>query len=196
MKKQFCIATLFILTCAAVWGQGTAQIHGAVQDTSGAGVPGAEVKATQTETGAARTVVTGADGGYVIPALVTGPYRIEVTKEGFSKAIQSGIVLQVNADPLVDISLKLGQVSEQINVEANAGLVETRSSGVGTVVETQRIVELPLNGRQVTDLVTLNGGAVQTNVTDQRIFSGRPMISIAGMASLPLGGGQVDWILD
>ena len=125
-----------------------------------------------------------------------GPYRIEVTKEGFTKTNQAGIVLQVNADPPLDVALKVGSVNEQVNVEANAALVETRNSGVGSVVETQRIVELPLNGRQVTDLVTLNGGAVQTGTTDTRIFSGRPMISIAGMASLPLGGGQVDWVLD
>jgi len=190
------ITLLSLLACAAVWAQGTAQIHGTVQDSTGAAVPGAEVRATQTETGAARAVASGADGGYVLTNLPIGPYRLEITKEGFTKANQTGIVLQVNADPAVDVALKVGSVTEQVNVEANAALVETRSSGIGAVVETQRIVELPLNGRQVTDLVTLNGGAVQTGTTDTRIFSNRPMISIAGMASLPLGGGQVDWILD
>ena len=196
MKRFLGRFALFVFACATVWAQGTAQIHGTINDTTGAAIPGAEVKATQTETGASRSATTGADGGYVIPALPVGPYKIEVGKQGFATAVQSGVVLQVNGDPLIDISLKIGQVSEQVNVEANAALVETRNSGVGSVVETQRILELPLNGRQVADLVTLNGGAVQTGTTDTRIFSGRPMISIAGMASLPLGGGQVDWVMD
>jgi Carboxypeptidase regulatory-like domain len=196
LNRIICLIGLFVLAGMAAWGQGTAQIHGTVTDNSGAAVPGAEVKATHTETGTARTTVTGSDGGYVLPALATGPYRVEVTKPGFSTAVQTGIVLQVNADPSVDVALKVGQVVDTVNVEANAALVETRNSGVGSVVETQRIIELPLNGRQVSDLVTLNGGAVQTGTTDTRIFSGRPMISIAGMASLPLGGGQVDWVMD
>ena len=141
-------------------------------------------------------MTSGADGGYVIPALAIGPYKIEVTKQGFSTAVQTGIVLQVNADPLVEVALKVGQVTEQVNVEANAALVETRSSGIGEVMQTQRIVDLPLNGRVVTDLVTLNGGAVQTGVSDTRLFSGRPYLSIAGAPVLPIGGGATDWILD
>jgi len=196
VRTSLAISLLFLLTSAGAWGQSTAQIHGTVQDSTGAGVPGAEIKATQTDTGTVRTVVSGTAGGYVLTNLPIGPYQLEVTKEGFTKANQTGIVLQVNADPAVDIALKVGSINEQVNVEANAALVETRSSGVGTVVETQRIVELPLNGRQVTDLVTLNGGAVQTGSSDTRLFSNRPYISIAGMASLPLGGGQVDWIMD
>ena len=105
---------------------------------------------------------------------------------------QDGIVLQVGTAPEINIAMGVGQVSESVQVEANAAQVETRSVGVGNVIENQRILELPLNGRQATDLISLAGGAVQTGTTDTRIFSGRPMISIAGMASLPLGGGQVD----
>jgi carboxypeptidase family protein len=184
------------MSAAIAWGQATAQMHGTVQDSSGSAVPGADVKATQTGTGAVRATTTGADGGWVLTNLPVGPYRLEVSKQGFTTSVQTGIELQVQSDPLVEIALKVGQVTEQVNVEANAALVETRSSGVGAVVETQRIVELPLNGRQVTDLVTLNGAAVQTGQSDTRIFSGRPYISIGGMATLPLGGGPTDWILD
>src|SRR5665213_2391210 len=114
---------------ATMWAQGTAQIHGTVQDGTGAAVLGAEVKATQTDTGLSRTATTGADGGYVLTPLAVGPYRIEVSKEGFTKAVQTGVVLQVGTDPAVDVALKVGQVTEQVNVEANAALVETRSSG-------------------------------------------------------------------
>ena len=86
----------------AAWGQATAQIHGTVQDASGSAVPGAEIKATQTETGLSRTASSGADGGYVLTNLPLGPYQLEVTKEGFTKYVQSGIVLQVNSDPAID----------------------------------------------------------------------------------------------
>jgi len=196
MKQLAGISLIFLLACATAWAQGTAQIHGTVQDSSGSAVPGAEVKVTQTDTGASRTVASGGDGGYVLTNLPIGPYQIEVTKDGFAKAVQTGVVLQVNADPAIEIALKVGAVNEQVKVEANAALVETRSSGIGSVTETQRIVELPLNGRQVTDLVTLNGGAVQTGTSDSRIFSGRPYLSIGGMASLPIGGGATDWLLD
>lgn len=194
--RVFGVLCLFIMFCAAGWAQSTAQMHGTVQDSSGSGVPGAEVKATQLSTGLVRTTVSGVDGSWVLTNLPLGPYRLEVSKESFTTYAQTGIELQVQSDPLVEVALKVGQVNERVNVEADAALVETRNSGVGAVVETQRIIELPLNGRQVTDLVTLNGGAVQTGSSDQRIFSGRPYLSIAGMATLPLGGGPTDWILD
>ena len=160
------------------------------------GGPGAEVKATQTETQISRTVTSEADGSFVVTNLPLGPYQLEVSKAGFSKAVQSGIVLQVNSDPAVNMQLKIGAVTEAVNVEANAELVDTRNSGIGSVVETQRIVELPLNGRNVTDLITLSGAAVQFGVSDTRLFSNRPYLSIGGMAALPIGGGATDWIYD
>jgi hypothetical protein len=154
-----------LFTCATTGAQAlsTAQITGVVQDSSGGAVPGAEVKATQTATGLVRTVVSGADGSYVLTNLPVGPYQLEVTKEGFSKYVQSGIVLQVGSNPSVEVALKVGAVSEQVQVEANASLVETRNSGVGQVIDNQRVVELPLNGRQATDLIYLTGMATQVN---------------------------------
>ncbi len=177
-------AVLFgLFTSAVVWGQATAQMHGTVQDASGAAVPGADVKATQTDTGISRTVMSGADGGFVLTNLPLGPYRVEVTKEGFTKYVQSGVLLQVNSDPAIEASLKVGAVTEQVVVEANAAQVETRSSGIGEVVQTQRIVDLPLNGRNVTDLITLAGGAVNFGNIRSSFFANLPMISIAGQAS-------------
>ena len=196
VKTRILLVSCCLLSAAIAWGQATAQMHGTVQDSSGSAVPGADVKATQTGTGAVRATTSGADGSWVLTNLPVGPYKLEVGKQGFTTSVQTGIELQVQSDPLVEVALKLGQVTEQVNVEANAALVETRSSGVGGVIENQRILELPLNGRNVTDLVTLAGGAVQTGSSDQRIFSGRPYISIGGMATLPLGGGPTDWILD
>ena len=100
--------------------------------------PGAEIKATQTATGLVRTAASGTDGSYVLTNLPIGPYSIEVSKEGFNKYVQSGIVLQVNTNPSIDVVLNVGSVSEQVTVEADAAMVETHSVGVGTVVDNQR----------------------------------------------------------
>src|SRR5207244_995071 len=81
---------------------------------------------------------------YVLANLATGPYRLEAALPGFRSFVQSGIVLQVNSNPVINPVLEVGQVSEQVEVQANAALVETRSSGVGQVMENQRILELPI----------------------------------------------------
>ena len=164
MKLVILVFGLF-LASATVWAQAisTSQINGTVQDASGLAVPGAEVKATQTATGLVRTAVTGTDGLYVLTNLPVGPYQLEVSKEGFAKYLQSGIVLQVGSNPTVDVSLKVGSVAEQVQVEANASLVETRNSGVGGVIDNQRVLELPLNGRQATELIFLSGTATIVN---------------------------------
>src|SRR6201999_610774 len=127
--------------------QSTAQINGTVRDAAGLAVPGSEIKATQTATGLVRTASSGADGAYILANLPVGPYVVEVSKEGFSKYVQSGIVLQVDSNPTVDAALRVGSVSDQITVQADATMVETHSTGVGQVVDSQRVVEMPLNGR-------------------------------------------------
>ena len=182
MRTFLSISFCCLLTSALAWAQGgaTAQIHGVVQDASGAAVPGAEVKATQTETGVIRTVTSELDGSYVLSNLPLGPYRLEVAKEGFNKFVQEGIVLQVNSDPQINPGLKVGSVSEQVVVEANVSQVETRSAGIGTVVETQRILDLPLNGRQPTDLITLSGAAVQMGVSATNSMNTGVTISVGG----------------
>src|SRR5207253_9791566 len=95
------IPVFAILSAAFAWAQTAngSQISGTVQDASGLAVPGAQVSATQTDTGLVRTAQTGADGVYLLPSLPVGPYRIEVKKEGFSTYVQSGIVLQIESHP-------------------------------------------------------------------------------------------------
>src|SRR5439155_10800549 len=115
-------------------------ISGTVKDSSGAVLPGVEITATQTDTGISRMAVTNETGSYVLPNLPLGPYRFEATLPGFRTFVQNGIVLQVNTSPLINPVLEVGQVSEQIEVQANAALVETRSAGVGQVVENARIL--------------------------------------------------------
>ena len=154
------IAVLISVFSTNCLGQATAQISGTAKDQSGAVLPGVEVNAIQADTGITRSTVSNESGFFVLPNLLVGPYRIEAALPGFRTYVQTGIVLQVNASVVVNVTLNVGQVSEQVEVEANAALVETRTSGVGQVIENQRIVELPLNGRQVTQLLTLAGAFV------------------------------------
>src|SRR5207248_436741 len=153
--------------------QATAQISGAVQDQSGAVLPGAEITATQTDTGVSRMTITNETGYYVLPNLPLGPYRLEAGLPGFRKFVQMGIVLQVGSNPTINVVLQVGQVSEQVEVQANTSLVETRSVSVGQVMETARIMELPLNGRNAQELLLLGGGAVQAAPAGGSSFPGR-----------------------
>jgi hypothetical protein len=158
MRLAGCVVGV-VLFCSAAFAQTTAQISGIVKDQSGAVLPGVELKATQTATGAVRTAVSVETGGYVIPNLPVGPYMIEASLSGFRSYVQTGIVLQVGGNVAVNPVLQIGQVNEQIEVSADAALVEARSTSIGTVVDNQRVVELPLNGRNATELIFLAGMA-------------------------------------
>src|SRR5437016_3616421 len=106
------------------WAQATAQISGTVRDQSGAVLPGVEVTATQTSTGISRSTVSNETGAYLMANVVIGPYRLEAALPGFRTFVQTGIVLQVNDDVVINPALEIGQVSEQVEVTANAGQVE------------------------------------------------------------------------
>ena len=171
---------LLLFTSAPAWAQGTAELNGRVTDQSGAVLPGVTVTAAQTDTGFSRTDVTDAAGSYVMPNLPVGPYRLEVALQGFRTYVQTGIVLQVGATPTINAVLGVGSLEETVSVEAAAPIVDVRSAGISTVVENERIVELPLQGRQVTDLILLAGAAVQTGAPNNRSFQGGVFISVAG----------------
>ena len=122
------------LLVESVFAQATAQISGTVRDQTGAVLPGVEIMATQSETGISRSTISNETGSYVLPNLPVGPYRLEVSLPGFHTFVQTGIVLQVNGSPVINPVLEVGQVSEQVEVQANASLVETRNSSVGQVL--------------------------------------------------------------
>jgi hypothetical protein len=172
-----------VLTGGLAFAQAVSQITGATKDSSGAAVPGVEVTAIKTDTGARRTAISGDSGEFVIPNLLLGPYRIEAAKTGFRTYVQTGIELQVDSNPYLPIALGVGAVTETIQVEANASLVETQKLGVGTVMETQRILDLPLNGRIVTDLIPMIGAAVQTGSSVPWSMQTGVTMSVAGGAS-------------
>src|SRR5262245_26771031 len=162
LLPAFAGITLLVIVCSDLRAQATAQISGSARDQSGAVLPGVEIKATQTETGITRETITNETGSYALPNLPIGPYRLEAALPGFRTYAQTGIVLQVNSSPVINVVLEVGQVSEQVEVQANAALVETRNAGVGQVIENARILELPLNGRAVVELVSLAGAAAPT----------------------------------
>ena len=183
------LATVLVLGCilliapAAIWAQATAQISGTVRDASGAVLPGVQVTATQTETGISRMTVTNETGFYVLPSLPLGPYRLEAALMGFRTFAQSGIVLRVGSSPVIDVRMEVGQVAQTVEVQAEVAAIETRSLGVGTVVESQRVLDLPLNGRQPTDLITLSGLAIQTSSSPGFNMDTGVNISVAGGTS-------------
>jgi hypothetical protein len=170
---------------ASLIGQvSSGQINGRVTDQSGAVLPGVTVTATQTETQFTRSTVTNEAGVYSLPNLPLGPYRVEAALQGFQTFVQLGITLQVNSNLTIDPSLRLGDLNETITVQARPSdiAIETRRMGVGTVVEQERILELPLNARQVTDLILISGAAVQVPPSATATMVTGVNISVAGGA--------------
>ena len=190
-RRGVFFATLaLVLTSATAWAQlSTAQLSGRITDESGAVLPGVTITATQTDTGLVRSVTTDENGTYVLPNLPTGPYRLEAMLQGFRTYSQTGIVLQVAATPAINVVMAIGSLEETVSVEASAPLVDVQSAGISDVVDNERILELPLQGRQVTDLIVLAGAAVQTGVVGGRNFPGGVIISVAG--GLPIGVGYL-----
>jgi hypothetical protein len=177
------LAALLLGASAAIAQVGsTAQITGTVRDASGAVLPGVDVTAVQTDTGFRRAAVTEANGLFVLSNLPVGPYRLEAMLSGFRSFQQTGIVLQVNANPEINITLSLGEITETVSVQGATPLVETRSPGIGQVIENERIEELPLNGRNPVDLITLAGAAVPQPALDatSRSMQGGRAIAVAG----------------
>ncbi len=176
------------------WAQSTtAQISGTVKDPSGAVLPGVEITVTQTATGAKRSTVTNETGNYALVSLPLGPYVLAANLPGFKEYVQSGIVLQVDASPTINVVLQVGQASEQVEVVANAGLVETRSTGIGQVISNQEVAELPLNGRDPHELIFLAGMAVTPGVGSMNSIRNYPtvVVSVAGG-----NGDGVAYLLD
>ena len=147
LKKAFgaiaivTIASLTIAASASAQAVAGSQLSGIVRDSSGATLPGVEVTVTKTDTGMTRTVFTGPDGVYTIPNLPVGPYQLKVVLQGFTTYVQDGIVLQVNTNPQINVTLMIGAITEQLTVTANTQMVETRTTGVGQVIDNQRVEE-------------------------------------------------------
>ena len=155
----FC-SVLLLLLPARAGAQATGQVTGAVTDNSGGVVPGVTVEVTNQATGFTRSAVTAADGVYTIPLVNPGVYEAKATLSGFRTTVRGGVEVVVNGTARVDLRLEVGAVSEQVTVAAQAPLVETKNATLGVVIDQKKVVELPLNGRNFTQLGTLIPGVV------------------------------------
>src|SRR5689334_17309093 len=154
VSAVFCLL-LLIFASANVFGQqlAVAQLSGHAVDPSGAALPDATVRMIETERGVVHTAKTNDEGLFVLPGLPVGPYRLEVGKTGFKTFVQNDLILQVNDHVTINPTLQPGQVSETIEVTAGPAMVQTESPAISNVVDSQRMVELPLNGRYATQLI-------------------------------------------
>jgi len=135
-------------------------VLGTVQDQSASPIDGANVTATNLRTGLSRSVVSGEDGSYIINLLPVGDYSIRAERSGFKIGERSPVVLQINSKARVDFVLQVGNVSEQIVVSGNQPVLDTDTSESGQVIESTRVTQLPLNGRQFIQLTLLTPGVV------------------------------------
>lgn len=155
---SFCITTP---TRAQVAG---ATLSGTVTDATGAVVANAKISVTNTATNITRDTTTDTAGLYTVPNLLPGPYSITVAASGFQTFVQSGVQLEVGAQPVLNVTLQVGAASQKVEVTAEAPQIELASSAITDTVNSTTVRELPLNGRSWTDLATLQPGvdAVQT----------------------------------
>jgi hypothetical protein len=188
VRAAFGAILVWLLTTAPGAAQAVAgsQVAGLVRDSGGGVLPGASIVITKTDTAMTRTTVTGADGTFVFPNLPVGPYQLKVTMQGFNTFVQDGIVLQVNTNPTIEVTLSVGNLGEQVTVVANTAMVETRSTGVGQVIDNERVTEIPLNGRQATELIFLSGLATSAPAGDLNTNKNYPTVTIS------VAGGQAN----
>lgn len=161
-------------------------ILGAVTDATGASIPNVEVLITNTSTNVVTTLTTNDAGFYSAPNLLPGPYQVTVKSTGFSTSVVKGIDLTVGSQHEVNVSLKVGETSQQVEVNASAVVVETASLEISDVVSGPAVRELPLNGRSWTDLAQLQPGVnavhtqAATNTTDRASRGWGAVITISG----------------
>lgn len=155
------LSLLLCLSTQQAFAQGTTgQILGTVHDTTGAVLPGTSISIVSLDTGQERNLTSDTSGNYSAPGLPVGEYLVRATLPNFRTAIRDGIVLQVASQVRVDLTLELGEVTETITVTESVPLLRTTNAEVGEVVANQRLIELPLNGRQFTNLALLTDNVV------------------------------------
>ncbi|MGC2548209.1 MAG: carboxypeptidase-like regulatory domain-containing protein, partial [Silvibacterium sp.] len=161
-------ALLFALTLAATgWSQIVGgSISGTVRDTTGAVIPGATVQIRNVETGASRTLTSDGEGRYAAPSVPVGSYSVSAAREGFGTQTQTGIRLVVGQSAVVDLSLAIGPVQQEVTVASTPATVELSTQQTSGLVDEKQVKELPLNGRSYDELMTLNPAIV--NYSSQR----------------------------
>ena len=178
------LAVILAAFALPVFGQAFGEITGVVTDSTGAIVANATVTVTNPDTNLTRRVTTNSSGNYSFPALLPGIYNVRAEVQGFQAEIRANVELQVQQTARIDFQLRVGAVSETIEVTGGAPLLNTENANVGTVIENKRIVDLPLNGRNFLQLVSLS-----PNVSAAFNVNGG---TSTGAASTRLGGDRAN----
>src|SRR6266853_5247595 len=159
----------------------TATISGTATDPSGSVVPDATVRAKNEGTGASQTARTDSQGRYRIAELPVGGYQVQVEKEGFQTVVHTGILLTVGGERVVDFALPVGQATQTVSVAADVSTVNTTTAELSTLIEPTQLRELPLNGRNIEQLVVLAPGVANyTGIFQGPFYGGGFTYSVAG----------------
>ena len=191
------IVFLASLLCAApLHAQvGAGEITGVIRDPAGAAVPGVTVTVTNTATSRQRVLTSTSDGLYTAASLPPGEYRVDVALPGFKPVRRDGLRIATGEKARIDFELAIGDVREQLTVVGDTPIVRTETASLGTVVEQERVVQLPLNGRLFISLASLTPGvALPPNSPLPRINGGRPRTNeylFDGISVLQPEPGQV-----
>jgi len=161
-----------------------ANISGTVADKSGAVLVGANVQATNVETGIGQSAMTDDQGRYRMVDLPIGSYAIQASKKGFETVVRRGVTLTVGSQPVVDFSLPIGLTSQTVEVQGDVSQVETQTAAVGTLISMEQVRDLPLNGRNYTDLMSLAPGvqivAPNPGVAGAAFYGAQTNYSVSG----------------
>ena len=180
------LALSALVSTTVVRADVTGSILGVVRDKTQAVVAGVHIVATNTETNLSRETVSGADGTYRVLALPAGPYKLTATAAGFQQYTTSDIDVKVNDQLRIDVTLEIGSVQQQVNVEASAVQVQTENTQMGDVIESKKMLALPLNGRSYIDLLGLQAGVAPASAGT--IGGDRPVSGILSAGNVSVNG--------
>jgi hypothetical protein len=181
-----CWAIVMIFHVGVVRADVTGSIQGVVHDSSGAVVSGAKIVATNVQTNAKQETVSGSDGAFHILALPAGTYTHTATADGFRTFTETGVEVKVNDQLHYDVTLNVGSVSEKVEIVANAVQVQTESTQLGDVIDSKKMLALPLNGRSFVDLLGLQAGVAPG--TAETIQQDRPVSGILNSGNISVNG--------
>src|SRR5262245_58974910 len=183
------VLSLVFLVVVPTFAQTQAGISGVIQDSTGAIIPGVTVTITNPGTNFVRSAISNEAGVYNLPGLQPGRYNMKVELPGFRPITQNDVELQIQQSARIDFTLQVGELSQTVEVAGTSALIATENATVGTVIENKRIVEMPLNGRNFLQLVSLSPnvsyGFDSSQIANERQGGTRAQqnISVAGQRS-------------
>ena len=187
MGKAYFVGLAIALCGAPVFGQAFyGSIVGTVTDQSSAAVRGATVTLTNVGTDERHQAPTGAEGAYQFLNLIPGTYRVDVEQSGFKRATREQVEVTVAGVVRADISMQVGDVTQTVEVQATAPLLQTENANLSQVVNSRSVEELPVNGRNILNLAALVPGVVPQGTTDGNALTGK---NVFAAGNYQIGGG-------